>query len=227
MDFVRGLLKPLERAAMEGRLSGGCQECQQSLDLLRRFASLAQAEAQYDVPEYAVRAAKAVFALQQPERVHMLPRMAARMVFDSFREPLPAGMRAGHRISRQVLFEAGDYALDLRLEHERGSSYVTLVGQIANRKDPSLRMPDLPVFLLSARQIVARAFSNPFGEFQMEYKPKGRLRLFVPVEDWAKRIEVTLSGLLTASARNGNSREAGPAPRRRRRQEQEPESGLN
>lgn len=196
-DFVRGLLEPVNRAAMQAHLNSGCEQCRRTADRLQRFATVARAETRYQVPEYAVRSAKAFFALQQPARVSILPRMAVRLVYDSFRQPLPAGVRSGHRISRQVLYQAGDYALDLRLEHERGSTHVSLVGQIANQKAPSKPMVDLLILLVAGKQIVGRAVSNAFGEFQMEYEPKRGLRLWVPVEGGEKRIEVALNGLAT------------------------------
>ncbi len=195
-DFVRGLLGPVNRAAMQAHLNSGCEQCRRTADLLQRFATVARAEKRYQVPEYAVRSVKTLFALQQPERVNPLSRIAARLVYDSARQPLPAGVRASHRISRQVLYQAGDYALDLRLEHERGSRHVNLVGQIANQKEPTKPMAGLLILALAGKRIVGRAVSNAFGEFQREYEPKSRLRLWVPVEG-KKQIEVVLNGLAT------------------------------
>jgi len=55
---------------------------------------------------------------------------------------------AHHQINRQVLFHAGDYSVDLRFEHEKGSASMVLVGQIANQKAPDELLANLPVILV-------------------------------------------------------------------------------
>lgn len=181
-DFVRGHVEPTGHAAMAEHLSESCGKCQATATLLKKTVTVAGDEAHYEVPDYVVHCAKAISVLQFPETVHILSGTRSRMVFDSFREPLPAGVRSQQRISRQTLYEAGDYSLDLRQENERGSRQVTLVGQIANRKQPGLPVVDVPVYLLSGKSVVARAVSNEFGEFQMAYVPRTHLQLYAPVD---------------------------------------------
>ncbi len=107
-----------------------------------------------------VRSVRRIFILQLPEKVRLLPPVPARLLYDSSREPLPAGLRTQQRLSRQALYQAGDYSLDLRLESERGTSRVALVGQIQNRKQPGKRLGGVPVLLVSGKQILAQAVSN-------------------------------------------------------------------
>src|SRR3989454_4541513 len=174
---------------MQAHLASGCRKCRQPAELLRKVAAAARRHSQVQVPDYALRCARAIFLLQQPEKVQILPRIAARLLYDSFREPLPAGLRTQQRLSRQALYQAGDYSLDLRLENERGSSRVALVGQIENRKQPGKRLSNVPVQLLSGKQVLAQVVSNSLGEFQMEYMPSKHLRLYVPVPQADKRNE--------------------------------------
>ena len=131
--------------------------------------------------------------------------MPARLLYDSFREPLPAGLRTQQRLSRQYLYQAGDYSLDVRLENERGSPRVALVGQIQNRKQPGKRLGSVPVQLLSGKQVLAQATSNSLGEFQMEYEPSKHLWLYVPVRQAGKQIEVPLSRPVGRKAREGTA----------------------
>src|SRR5437879_12818410 len=102
-------------------ISSGCRKCRRTTDLLHKVEAATRSDSQVHVPDYALRCARAIFFLQQPEKVQILPRMPARLLYDSFREPLPAGLRTQQRLSRQYLYQAGDYSLDLWLEHERGS----------------------------------------------------------------------------------------------------------
>jgi len=181
VDFVRGLIEESAQVAMERHLASGCRKCRHTPDLLRKLVTAARNDSQVRVPDYAPRCARAIFLLQQPEKIQILPRIPARLLYDSFREPLPAGLRTQQRLSRQYLYQAGDYSLDLRLENERGTARVALVGQIQNRKQPGKRLGSVPVQLLSGKQVLAQATSNSLGEFQMEYEPSKQLRLYVLV----------------------------------------------
>ena len=189
-DFVRGLVEKSARLPLEHHLASGCRKCRHTADLLRKLVIAAHSDSQVQVPDYALRCARAIFLLQQPEKVQILPRIPARLLYDSFREPLPAGLRTQQRLSRQYLYQAGDYSLDVRLENERGSPRVALVGQIQNRKQPGKRLGSVPVQLLSGKQVLAQATSNSLGEFQMEYEPSKHLRLYVPVRQAGKRVDV-------------------------------------
>jgi len=189
-DFVRGLIEKSARLPLKHHLASGCRKCRHTADLLRKLVIAAHSDSQVQVPDYALRCARAIFLLQQPEKVQILPRIPARLLYDSFREPLPAGLRTQQRLSRQYLYQAGDYSLDVRLENERGSPRVALVGQIQNRKQPGKRLGSVPVQLLSGKQVLAQATSNSLGEFQMEYEPSKHLRLYVPVRQAGKRVDV-------------------------------------
>src|SRR5437660_7662757 len=180
-DFVRGLSEKLAEVAIGHHLASGCRKCRHTAGLLRKLAAVVRSDLQVQVPEHALRCARAIFILRQPEEVQILPRIPARLLYDSFREPLPAGVRTQQRLSRQALYQAGDYSLDLRLENESGTSRVTLVGQIQNRKQPGKRLGGVPALLLSGKQVLGQAVSNSLGEFQMEYAPTKRLRLYLPV----------------------------------------------
>jgi len=216
-DFVRGLVEKSARLPLEHHLASGCRKCRHTADLLRKLVTAARNDSQVQVPDYALRCARAIFFLQQPEKVQILPRIPARLLYDSFREPLPAGLRTQQRLSRQYLYQAGDYSLDLRLENERGSPRVALVGQIQNRKQPGKRLGSVPVQLLSGKQVLAQATSNSLGEFQMEYEPSKHLRLYVPVRQAGKQIEVPLSRPVGRKAREGAAT-ARKAPFRRKGQ---------
>ncbi len=111
------------------------------------------------------------------------------------------------RLSHQALYRAGDFSLDLRLEHEYGSRHVSLVGQLANPKQPLEKVANVPVILTSGKEILARAITNRFGEFQMEYEPKNRMRLYAAVAaDGGKRIEVPLTDSMAAGKKTAKRR---------------------
>lgn len=193
-DFARELTARPARAAMKAHLSSGCRPCGRAAEAFGMVAAVARGEEAYAVPGHALRWATAVFSLRQPERVHILPRVLARLVFDSFGEPQPAGVRSLERVSRQAMYRAGDYYVDLRMESQPGTRRVSLVGQIVGSKAGHRSLGNVPVVLAGGTGTLGRAVSNEFGEFQMTYEPGRRLRLYVPLRG-DRRIEVPLSRL--------------------------------
>src|SRR5207302_10744443 len=167
LDFVRGLAGPTNKKDMEQHLSLGCSKCSGMVRRLRRFAAAAAADAAYQIPEGAVRSACDILGQQGLDRVLSFPRLIAKLVFDSFREPALAGVRSQEQVMHQATFEAANYCVDLRLERERSS--VTLVGQIVNRTQPGQKVSGAPVILISGeKRAVGQTLSNRLGEFQIE-----------------------------------------------------------
>jgi len=194
-DFARGVAGDANRAKMEAHLSSGCRRCRGTLDLVQRIATTAQAEALYSPPDPVVRCAKAISALLRPQG-SSVSRLMMRLAYDSFRDPAPIGIRTEDRVSRHTLFEAGNFALDLRLEQEKGSRLTTLVGQLTNREEPDGSLDEAPVLLMTKKEIVAHAVYNRFGEFQMDYPSSRDLRLCISVNPPGKRLELSLNRLV-------------------------------
>lgn len=192
-DYVRQVGDTSQRADMSQHLGTGCKKCNGIVSFLSKLTAVTASDT-VSVPDQLVRNAKAMFAMSRPEKVS-LSSIVAKLVYDSFREPVPAGVRGQPRVTRQAMYEAGDYCVDLRMEHERGGAIVTLVGQVASRKNPGQGVAGTPVMLLSGKEVVAKASCNRFGEFQMEYPPQQHVRLHVPVADENRWIEVRLHEL--------------------------------
>lgn len=193
IDRVRGKLLASEEEAMDLHLDG-CRRCRRARDLFAVVAEVACGETAYAVPENALRSARAIFALQRTERARTFPRVLARLVYDSFAAPMLIGVRGRQRVTRQAMYRAGDYYVDLRMESEPETRRVSMVGQIANRRDPERSVAHVPIVLKSDEEIVARAVSNAFGEFQLGYEPAKHLRLHVPVSNTGN-IEIALNRL--------------------------------
>ena len=192
VDYVRSQVSPVQSGQM-GRHLQSCSRCQKLEDQLSRFAAICVGEEAYNVPEHVERSVKALFALNKQPRVSAIRRLLGHVVYDSLNDPLPAGVRMGHQINRHVLFEAGDYSVDLRFEHEKGSASMVLVGQIANRKAPEEITNHFPVILFSGSRELTRSLSNSFGEFQLEYTPESDLHLLVPLGGHGPELEFVLN----------------------------------
>ena len=197
-DFVRGVGEDGARIAMAAHLDAGCARCAKSVEVLRRAATVLATEGQYQVPEYALRCARAIFSTRRAQTVRS-PRVPVHLIYDSIREPLPAGIRSSDRLARRALYQAENFFLDLRLERDPGSPRLNLVGQLANCDTPAQQPCGVLVLLAAGEDVVARAVTNRFGEFELEYEPAANLRLLLPIDVSGGRIELPLSRM-TADA---------------------------
>ena len=134
----------------------------------------------------------------------------ARLVYDSLREPLPAGLRADAHAARHAVFETADLFIDLRVEREHDRPSMRLVGQLTHRADANRMMTVSPVLLLDRTAVVGHAVSNRFGEFQMDYPPGRDLRLCIAFAP-DHRVEVSLNQL--AGGPPGTKRDPGSRPK--------------
>jgi len=203
VDFVRGLVKGPAQADMAAHLATGCARCTRATEVLGRTARVMMADAQVDVPEAAIRRARAIFTPKRTDPFR-LPRIAASLMFDSAFAPATAGLRSGEQPTRRALFQAGGFFIDLRFERDPGSPSLSLVGQLASRQGDAAEPGGRAVLLTAGKAVVARATTNRFGEFQLEYEPAPHLRLHLPVAP-AGRIELPLSKLTAGMAQVGRT----------------------
>ncbi|HEY3381193.1 MAG TPA: hypothetical protein VGK32_05450 [Vicinamibacterales bacterium] len=196
IDYLRGLGGPGRQGAIEGHLMAGCEVCRAMIVRLAALMAQLRADETVEPPVDVIRRARAVFVGFRPERVWGLSRIMARLVQDSLLRPLPAGIRGSERTSRQALYEAGDVYVDLRLEQRPGQPEIALVGQLLCPADVALSVARRPIVLTSGREVLTATSSNEHGEFHLEYIPAGRMRLHIPVEEGARRIEIALNPLM-------------------------------
>jgi len=188
-DFVRGVAPPPARAAMERHLALGCEQCRKAVALLDAVATTGREDARWEPPAAIVRLATAIM----PRPVAFRRRLLGRLVFDSFSQPLPVGVRSLRRRSRQVMYRAGGYFVDLRVDAEQAPRRVSLVGQVASREAGVPRPSE--AYLVHGSRTVLSAPINEFGEFAMEYTPGARLRLRIPLDPDELGLEVPLARL--------------------------------
>ena len=181
----------------KAHLHEGCPSCEETARLFRRVKETTAREIK--VPEFAVAMAKAILRPVPSANVDfarvVLRRLKATLVYDSLFDLQPAGARSlplgcG---SRMLLFRAGEYSVDLRLESEPERLSWTLVGQLSNDDKPSDAMSNLPILVMAGKKVVGKTFSNEFGEFVLPDLPRQRLRLCVPLASQGQQIDLALS----------------------------------
>jgi hypothetical protein len=167
---------------MQRHLDEGCAACAQVLGLWRSVLEVASRETGFQVPETGVQCAKLLYRIARPERAGSLPLRWARLVFSSAAEPLRAGVRSAGASTSHLLFEEGNYLLDLHLKPEEKRGMVSVAGQVLDR-DQSLRVYENSIVaVLRHNAELARTATNGLGEFQLEFPPDDNLMLTVNLE---------------------------------------------
>ena len=139
-------------------------------------------------------------SLFYPNRILRRLMDAARLVFDSFLQPMPAGVRGVSQLpSRQLVYRSGSLMADLWLEPQADSPNVALVGQIADCDRPERQLDLIPVALHGPKGRIAHATTNKLGEFRFNFDLEPNLSLEIevggnqwvsaalPSLEWAKR----------------------------------------
>jgi hypothetical protein len=178
VDFVRDVLAPEQKIAMQHHLDTGCARCSKNLQLWQQVHTLAAREIAYHPPENAVRSVKGSFALDKPPATRSRRTRLAQLVLDSFRQPALAGARATGQSPRQLLYKTGALLIDLRMERLSGSR-LSLVGQVLDSNHAMKGVEGLPVKLSNPLGSVSLTATNEFGEFHLEIDGGSGLRLSV------------------------------------------------
>jgi hypothetical protein len=181
VDFARNAVAGTVKERMQSHLDTGCTKCSRELSLWRRLHQVAQ-RASHDQPsEGSLRAVRSAFVSQRATKdTGRAPKAAMlELLFDSFRTPALAGVRSSTNSSRQLLYGASNYRIDVRIEPQIDSDKVVLVGQVLNSDDPNERLAELPVTLWKGRRILAASRTNHQGEFQVECEMDSSFRLMI------------------------------------------------
>lgn len=204
-DFVRGVAPASAQVVMEQHRSR-CGECAQLVDLLQRVVARSKSDLSAEPPADVVAQALAIFPSKpEAERSEWMgwSRLAARLIYDSLQDPVLAGVRSAGTTARQLMYRAGSYYVDVRIDEEAvekdvtspSREIVTLVGQIVDESTPGQPLKDVPVVVYTGDEIVARSLTNMFGEFTVEYQVNNNQRLSLPMAASGARIEIPLDRL--------------------------------
>jgi len=171
VDFARGAVDSERKSLMTSHLQT-CRACSKEAAAWGRIAAAAKRQENVAIPEGAVHQAKAIFAQYKIEKkaaADAKPRLA-KLLFDSMLAPAPLGVRSSSPRPRQLLFEAGDHRIDVRLELEPGTQCVTITGQILDATKAEITQRKIPVSLYVGRRVAGTAETNEFGEFQLGFE---------------------------------------------------------
>ncbi len=102
--------------------------------------------------------------------VHRQITQSARLVLDSFLQPLCADIRYSQQFSaRRLLYESEGLMADLLLEPQVESQHITLVGQVLDAAQPERQLASFSVVLQGQAGPIIVATTNKLGEFHFDF----------------------------------------------------------
>jgi len=145
---------------------------------------VARRELTYEPPRSVLQSAVALFERYAPARWPDGSTRLAELVFDSFRAPLPEGVRSLERATRHLSYKAGSFFIDVRIEEASAAGLASVVGQVMHHPDASaMSLEGLTVVLTSNRSTMAETRTNRFGEFVFEMDTHRENHLAIGVGD--------------------------------------------
>jgi hypothetical protein len=195
VDFVNQMVTTGQQDAMQKHLATGCKRCKEIVSLWQKVSKTAAAEASYQPSADTVRLAKAAFAASGLAQTRKESQGLIEVLFDSFRQPAVAGARSVVIGTRQMLYRADPYQIDIQIEPKLGSNRLVVTGQLLDLSHSGVIGRDLQVTLSNRRGNTVLAPTNQFGEFSGEIENSGDLELSIP-GDGGQPIVISLRNAL-------------------------------
>ena len=183
MEYMDGQLTEEAKAMVDAHVAN-CSGCQQEKHVLQQFMTRLQADSSFEPPVDALQFAVGLFqpVLQPQETVSgKVRRIIASLVFDTFDEPMQAGIRRVGAPPRQLLFRAGDVDVDVKIESMEANDRISLVGQVLSNNEKFF--DNTPVKLESHGMVRYKTMTNFVGEFVFDEVPKDTYHLSVDLPE--------------------------------------------
>ena len=180
IDFVNEVVSAKIKREMEKHLAQGCKACNQTVSIWRKVRISANGEQNFEPPTDAVRIAKAVFASSRLASRRRRECIWANVVFDSFLQPAVDGARSAAAGSRQILYRADPYQIDVQIEMGSDRRTLVITGQVLDLRQPELSGSDVLVVISNLHGHVVRTKTGQFGEFRNEIPDSGELEVVFP-----------------------------------------------
>jgi hypothetical protein len=181
MECIDGTISQENRLVVEGHLVQ-CSECAELKRDLESLALQLQEDASFEPPADLVQWGINLFQpMIQPTTAGKLRKFVASLVFDTYDEPMLAGVRRVGTPPRQLLFRAGDVDVDVKIEAMEANDRITLVGQVLS--NTSKFFDNTPVKLESHGIVRFKTSTNVVGEFTFDEVPKDTYHLSVDLPE--------------------------------------------
>ena len=121
--------------------------------------------------------------------------VVVEVLFDSALHSNFEGVRSASGQTRQMLFRAGPYLVDLHIEAIPDAPRLAIAAQMLSASDPEQMCRGAQVILSNRRGNSVKLITNDFGEFRGEIENSGDLELALPCYD-GKPVIISIQNVL-------------------------------
>lgn len=194
LAFAQNHLPGDEAERVRVHLDAGCVICRKQVDQLQKILAATAKEPWLEAPQWLTQQAINLFARHHvtagEPRIERLP---AWLVSDSFADGRLLGFRGAGPQSRQMLYRAGQYDIDLSLDYVEPTRAIDLMGQTLPLGGDLQEVAGADVRLLNPF-LVASTRTNEYGEFIIEGLADGRYDLQIQLNGQ----QIDIAGLNTS-----------------------------
>lgn len=179
VNYIEGASDP-EKTAIDAHLLS-CKECADLKQEYQGMITNMRQDMSFEPPADVVQWGINLFQPVMQPAAGGLRKIIASLIFDTFDQPILAGMRRVGAPPRQLLFRAGDVDVDVKIEAMEANDRITLVGQVLS--SATKFFDNTPVKLESHGIVRYRTKTNVVGEFSFDEVPKDTYHLSVELPE--------------------------------------------
>jgi hypothetical protein len=198
IDFVNLVAPQKQNETMREHLSASCKRCLETVALWQKVHTLAAVKVSYKLLEANVRIARKAFAPVGRAAPLSKTSSSLEVLFDSCLHPTRGGARSSGPGTRQVLYRAEPYQIDIQIEAKPEGNRLIVTGQLLDVSLPGIVGRDVKITLSNYRGNVIHTITNQLGEFRAEIENSGDLELSFPGQG-DKAIVISLRNALGKS----------------------------
>jgi hypothetical protein len=185
IDYMDSKVSDVKTMTLQTHLSG-CEECRKEEQEFHLLFETVRDDASFEPPAAVFRWGIDLFQpVMQPQGSagQCVRRIIASLVFDTYDQPMLAGVRRVGTPPRQLLFRAGDVDVDVKIESMEANDRISLAGQVLSSAPKFF--PNTAVKLESHGIVRYRTTTNVVGEFSFDEVPKDTYHLSVDLPEGA------------------------------------------
>lgn len=185
VDFLDERLDGAEAARVATHLASNCPACAETTGWYQRVRAVAASDDSIAPPSWVFKRALRIFDAPRQTRklTERIGHAIASLVFDSFARPALAGVRSTETSNRQLLYQAGDYSVDLQIIPSE-PAHADLIGQVLRQGEPSFEsVSGLKLDIATSGGIVFSAVTDETGEFKISGMEQGVYDLRVELSE--------------------------------------------
>jgi hypothetical protein len=163
-----------ETERIRAHLDAGCAACRSRLEQLQTLLAATAGRHLLKAPDWLIHQAMSLFAWHQARARESRPEpVPAFLLIDSFAQGPLLGFRSAGTMSRQMLYRAGNYNINLSLNYVERARAIDIMGQPVPLKPGGGLLVGADVELLKESSVACATKSNEFGSFILNRVPEG------------------------------------------------------